>query len=425
MFRDRADAGRELARALESFRSEDPVILGLPRGGVPLAAVVARALDAPLDVIVVRKLGLPRQPELAMGAIGEDRARVLNDLVLRRSGVTEDELAEVELRERRELDHRLRVFRRDRPPIDLQGRVVVIVDDGLATGATARAACQIARHRGAARVVLAVPVGARETVEELKRVADEVVCLEVPQAFMAVGQAYADFSQVTDDEVVTTLASMTRVGATASEDVSLIVPIGELRLAGHLRVPAGAKGIVVFAHGSGSSRHSPRNQHVADVLNEAGLGTFLFDLLTVAEERHRSNIFDVHLLGERLLETTLWLSQREELHHLPFAYFGASTGAAAALWAAADPQVLVSAVVSRGGRPDLTGYRLREVKAPTLLIVGSRDEIVLDLNRKAQSWLEGESELAIIPGATHLFEEPGTLDLVAASARDWFLHHLE
>jgi putative phosphoribosyl transferase len=425
MFRDRADAGRELAHALESYRSEDPVILGLPRGGIPLAAEVARALDAPLDVIVVRKLGVPRQPELAMGAIGEDRARVLNELVLRRSGVTEDELAEVELRERRELDHRLRVFRRDRPPIDLQGRVVVIVDDGLATGATARAACQIARHRGAARVVLAVPVGARDTVEKLKRDADEVICLEVPQAFMAVGQAYGDFSQVTDDEVVTTLASMTRLGVTAPEDVSLIVPIGDIRLAGHLRVPAGAKGMVVFAHGSGSSRHSPRNQHVADVLNEAGLGTFLFDLLTVAEERQRSNVFDVHLLGERLLEATLWLSHREELHHLPFAYFGASTGAAAALWAAADPRVLVSAVVSRGGRPDLTGYRLREVKAPTLLIVGSRDEIVLELNRKAQTWLEGESELAIIPGATHLFEESGTLDLVAASARDWFLHHLD
>jgi putative phosphoribosyl transferase len=194
-------------------------------------------------------------------------------------------------------------------------------------------------------------------------------------------------------------------------------------LGGHLTVPYGTPGVVVFAHGSGSSRHSPRNRFVAEALTDAGLGTLLFDLLTPEEEAERANVFDIGLLGERLAQATRWL--REVIgRDTPIGYFGASTGAAAALWASVEPDVDVAAVVSRGGRPDLAWPRLDSVRTPTLLIVGGRDELVLDLNRHAQARLDCESRLAVVPGATHLFEEPGALDAVADLARDWFVDHL-
>ncbi|MFG6200874.1 dienelactone hydrolase family protein [Nonomuraea sp. JJY05] len=196
-------------------------------------------------------------------------------------------------------------------------------------------------------------------------------------------------------------------------------------MSGDLVVPDGAHGVVVFAHGSGSSRLSPRNRYVAGALNKAGLGTLLFDLLTPQEEADRANVFDIGLLAERLLERTRRLrEQEEEAAGLPIGYFGASTGAAAALWAAAEPDNAISAIVSRGGRPDLAGPRLAAVRAPTLLIVGGRDPIVVKLNEEAQQRLRAESRITVVPGATHLFEEPGALETVAEHARNWFTTHL-
>jgi putative phosphoribosyl transferase len=206
-------------------------------------------------------------------------------------------------------------------------------------------------------------------------------------------------------------------------DVTIEMPGKELRLPGLLAFPKDPKGLVVFAHGSGSSRHSPRNRYVAEVLNEAGLGTLLFDLLTPAEEGDRTNVFDIQLLGGRLSEVTNWLHSLPEASNVSISYFGASTGAAAALWAAAESEARVAAVVSRGGRPDLAGQRLSEVQSPTLFIVGGRDKVVEQLNRQAQDQLRCENNLVIVPGATHLFEEPGTLEEVARLARDWFLSH--
>lgn len=300
-FVDRADAGRRLANRLRYLRGEGPVVVGLPRGGVPVALNVALGLEAPLDVILVRKLGLPFRSELAMGAI------------------------------------------------------------------------------------------------------DEVVaCLE-----LAAGYAVAPPTAGT--------------GPARDEDVD--IPAPPIRLSGHLTVPAGAAGVVLFAHGSGSSRHSPRNRYVAEVLNGAGLGTLLFDLLTPAEERTRANVFDVGLLAQRLTQATRWLRGQPGLEDVAVGYFGASTGAAAALWAAAG-QPDIAAVVSRGGRPDLAGPRLGAVQAPTLLIVGGLDGTVLELNRRAQAQMRSESRVAVVPGATHLFEEPGTLAAAAALARDWCSTHL-
>lgn len=205
VFADRVDAGRRLATKLLHLRGEPVVVLGLPRGGVPVAFEVAAALDAPLDVIVVRKLGVPFQPELGMGAIGEDGARIINDEIVRMAGVTARQLADVEARERTELERRALRFRGDRGRVPLEGRTALVVDDGIATGSTARAACQVARAHGAARVVLAVPVAPPDWTTRLGDDADELVCLETPEAFFAIGQFYADFSQTSDDEVITCL----------------------------------------------------------------------------------------------------------------------------------------------------------------------------------------------------------------------------
>jgi putative phosphoribosyl transferase len=206
------------------------------------------------------------------------------------------------------------------------------------------------------------------------------------------------------------------------------VPAGEVSLDGDLGLPDGARGIVLFAHGSGSSRLSPRNRHVARLLNEAGLATLLVDLLTPEEEAFDARTarlrFDIDLLAERLVEVTDWLGDRAETRGLRLGYFGASTGAAAALVAAAARPQVVHALVSRGGRPDLAGPALPLVRAPTLLIVGGEDVAVIELNRRALAQLRTEADLAIVPGATHLFEEPGALDEVARLARQWFERYL-
>lgn len=426
-FAHREDAGRRLAAVLGHLKQEDPVVLGLPRGGVPVAFEVARALGAPLDVIVVRKLGVPYHRELGFGAIGEGGVRVISEEIVRSSRVAAKDLAAVEHAEEAELVRQAERFRAGRPRLRLDGRTVIVVDDGIATGATAAAACQVVRALGAAHVVLAAPVAPPDAVAWLRTEADEVVCLSTPSGFSAVGQWYQDFSQTPDEEVVSLLEQAARAERTAQvqaeveAEVEVEVDAGGVALAGDLSLPSGAGAVVVFAHGSGSSRHSPRNRSVAASLRQAGLGTLLFDLLTPAEEAHRANVFDIETLARRLTDATHWLRRRESL---PVGYFGASTGAAAALWAAASADTAVGAVVSRGGRPDLAGARLADVRAPTLLIVGGRDTTVLGLNQQAQAQLRCENRLDVIPGATHLFEEPGALEEVAGLAREWFTRYL-
>jgi pimeloyl-ACP methyl ester carboxylesterase len=214
----------------------------------------------------------------------------------------------------------------------------------------------------------------------------------------------------------------------APEGTLVRIRAGDVTLEGNLALPPNARGVVMFAHGSGSSRHSPRNRAVAHALREGGLATLLIDLLTPGEERVDEQTgelrFDIGLLAERLVDATDWLGEAEETRGFGVGYFGASTGAGAALVAAAQRPNVVRAVVSRGGRPDLAGAALTRVRAPTLLIVGGSDPVVLELNRQAFERLRCEKRLVVVPGATHLFEEPGALEEVARLARDWFLQHL-
>jgi len=279
-----------------------------------------------------------------------------------------------------------------------------------------------------------------------------VVCAEMPEPFLAIGQWYLDFAQTADAEVVDLLRRADKRqgaedGAPTERDV--IVLAGTVPLPGRLTVPARARGMVVFAHGTGSGRSSPRNMFVAGTLHVVGLGSLLFDLLTPEEEADRANVFDIGLLAGRLSAATSWLRGQPGLERVPVGYFGASTGAAAALRAAAGYAAEsaagpatdsgtdspagpgparshgeIAAVVSRGGRPDLAGGSLGAVRAPTLLLVGGLDDRVLELNEAARAQLPGESQLVVIPGAGHLFAEPGTLEQVASLARDWFVRYL-
>jgi len=424
-FADRRAAGRELATHLRAFASEHPVVLGLARGGVPVAYEVALALTAPLDVLVVRKIGAPGNPEYGIGAVAEDDIRVLDQRAIQQLMVSHEELEAAIARASIEIGARVQRYRAGRP-LDLAGRTVLVVDDGLATGGTARAGLRAVRAHHPRRVVLAVPVGAPATVAALRDEADDVVCVLQPDPMWAVGAWYEDFSQTGDDELIELLAGSAGdppSSPTSAREVRISIGAND-EIVGDLRVPGPASGLVVFAHGSGSSRHSPRNRDVAAALNDRGLATLLLDLLTPGEALNRANVFDIPLLAERLVAATNWASTEPAVAKLPVGYFGASTGAGAALWAAAELGDRVRAVVSRGGRPDLATARLADVRAPVLLIVGGRDEVVLELNRDAQHRLRAHSELSIVPGATHLFEEHGALEEVSRLAAAWFEHHL-
>jgi len=292
MFRDRAHAGRLLAAKLEPYRAERPIVLGLTRGGVPVAFEVARHLEVDLDVIVVRKIGAPGSPEYAVGAIAEGGAVYVNREALRDVGIVDEQVADLAEHEAVELARRVRVYRGDREMPDLAGRTVLVVDDGVATGATARAAGRSVRQRGAARLVLAAPVIAAASEAELRSDFDEIIAVDLPEAFYSVSQWYERFTQVSDEEVLeylrrargerpeqrTELPSGERTGSDPAEparpeEETLAIPFdgslfGPGTLDADLALPAHAKGLVMFVHGSGSTRRSPRNRFVARAMQE-------------------------------------------------------------------------------------------------------------------------------------------------------------
>jgi putative phosphoribosyl transferase len=429
LFKDRDEAGRCLAAKLEPFRGDDLVVLGLPRGGVPVARRVAETLGAPLDVVIARKVGVPFQPEIGMGAIGEDGVGIVHDAIVRAGRVTGRELDHARLRERVEVDRRVRCYRADRTSLPLAGRTAIVVDDGIATGSTAWTACRVARARGAARVVLATPVAPVRTLTALHDVADAQACVVTVDAIGAVGQWYRDFRHVTDDEVLACLRPTGRpqrnggAWSTAPRDDEVEIPSGSACLPGRLTVPHDARSVVVFALGSGNARHSPRTRFVAHGLQRAGLATLVCDLLTPGEELDRYNVFDLGLLTRRLADITGWLRTTGP-PGLTVSYLGTGTGSAAALWAAGEPGANIAAVVSISGQPGLVRPRLGAVTAPVLLIVpGAEDRGLGRLNREAVAQLRCPSHLTVVREAGDLFEEPRTLERVVIQATGWFLEH--
>lgn len=445
IFSDRTDAGQKLARELLRYSGrQDAVVLGIPRGGVPVAFEIAEALHLPLDVFLSRKLSVPGHEELAFGAISAGEGRFLDQHIVQTMGITQEQIESITQDTRKKLEERAQLYRPSQPERAVAGQVVILVDDGIATGASIYAAVQALRQMNPKEIVIAAPVAPATTVNWLRGVVNDVAVLYAPSDFYAVGQFYRDFPQTSDEEVISLLhrAEQIEVAAgkapenhpekarlLAENDEEIRIRAGYVVLEGILNIPENAQGIVLFAHGSGSSRHSPRNRFVAGELQSRRLATLLFDMLTPEEEmvdRKTAELrFDIPRLAKRLIEVTRWIAQNPQSRNLTIGYFGASTGAAAALIAAARLPGIVAAVVSRGGRPDLAGEDLSSVRAATLLIVGERDEAVIQRNHQALDQLGCENKrMILVPGATHLFEEPGALEQVSTAAAEWLVRFL-
>jgi len=432
LFVDRSDAGRRLAERLDFLRDENLVVLGLPRGGVPVAYEVAIAFDAPLDVIVVRKLGLPQNPEVAMGAIGEGGTRVIDSEITQLAHVSPIELERVERVESDELASRVMRFRAGRRRLDLQGRTALIIDDGLATGSTARVACIVARQLGASRIIVAAPVASPEAASRILDEADLFVCLQTPVPFRAVGAHYIDFSQTADSEVVLLLDAAMRLAGRARNLKDLPDTYGEIDLAvdsvalsGELHLPFAPDNLVVLARGVTGETGDAASRYTAAVMNEAGIGTVLVDLVTPME-RAVGLTPENYVLTRRLVLVTEKLQRHSELKGIPIGYFDAGAGAAVLLGAAAHEGSAVSAVVAFAPRLFEAGPWVREVSAPTLMLYSRFDEGLLELNRQSANQMRCPHLQILIETDAGPADSPLAVTAIgmAEHAKDWFVRYL-
>jgi predicted phosphoribosyltransferase/alpha/beta superfamily hydrolase len=415
LFRDRKQAGEKLAAALKEKGFQRPVVLGIARGGVPVAAEVARALDGELAVVVARKLGAPGNPELAIGATTETGVSYINTAVAAAAGADARYIEAEKARQVQEAHRREELFDRHRRP-PARGRTVIVVDDGIATGATAIAAVRSIKAEGAERVVLAIPVGPPEMVELLRGEADEVVCLDEDAGFWAVGQYYLDFGQVSDAEVLQTLEAF---AAEAAADPAHRVQItrDSVRLAGILTTPAGTGPfpLVLFVHGLGSGKDSPRNLVIASHLVDAGLATLLFDL-----SGHGESTTDPHdgfnAYVSDVEAAYAWAVRQDAVAPERIGIAGSSLGASVAAAAVARGRLNPKTMVLRA--PPMEPEDFRRVSVPSLVLIGANDP----LRRHVEHAIAGcpRLTLSVVEGASHLFEEPGALEEALTRTVAWF-----
>jgi predicted phosphoribosyltransferase/pimeloyl-ACP methyl ester carboxylesterase len=419
MFRDRTDAGRQLAVAVKEKGYVRPVVLGIPRGGVPVAAEVARAVNGELAVVVARKLGAPGNPELAIGATTETGASYVNTATALAVGASQHYIESETERQRQEAQRREQLFNSHRRP-SVRDRTVVIVDDGVATGATAIAAVRSLKAEGAARVVLAIPVGPPEMVEFLRSEADEVICLREEENFWAVGQFYIDFEAVSDDEVLRTLNQYKAPVAADPSRRAEVVRDG-VRLVAVLATPSGTGPfpVVIFVHGLGSGKDSPRNTTIAAHLVDAGMATLLFDLSGHGE----SSTDHVGGMGAYVADLEAifaWTGQQPEVRPDLVGIAGSSLGATIAVAALIEGRTAPAAMVLRA--PPLEPADFGRINVPSLVLVGSNDPLFRD----TETGVRGHPSLtlAVVNGAGHLFEEPGTLEQALDLTVGWFKDRL-
>lgn len=443
-FRDRVHAGNVLARSLTAFASEtDVVVLGLARGGVPLARQVADALGTTFSVFISGKIGVPGIEEVALGAVAEGAARVVTDTMAWYIGVPPHVIERLAGRERVELSRRTQMYRDGQPLPNIEGKTVILVDDGLATGATIRAAAREIRARRPRRLIAAVPVASRFGLADIRDEVDEIVAVVVRDEFSSVSAAYDAFPPVTDDDVLIALGRPTRRVSGLVHDISsritdtertIEIPTAGGRVVGDLGTAADISfgdaarashehdALAILVHAGGSSRDSYRNRYIAGRLRLEGYATLRVDLLTREEEAVDADggaiRFDVSRIATRLTDVCDWAVRAGVYGARRSILFGAGTGAAGALMTAARRQANTLAVIARGGRVDLAVPALSRVRAPVLSIVGSEDRETLRANADALR-LVRRAKLVRIPGAGQTFGEPGALGAVAEHSVKW------
>lgn len=416
-FADRAAAGRALAARVRDGAGDlvDPVVLALPRGGVPVAAELAADLGAPLDVLLVRKIGLPSSPELGVGALAEDGTVAYDHAAMARLGIGAGTLSGVVETERGELERRLQAYRGDRPGPVLTGRDVIVVDDGVATGGTARAALRAVRRKHPARTVLAVPVAAPDALESLRDEADEIAALSVPVNFHSVGEWYRDFGQLDDAAV---RAALERGGPRAR---SVRLGAARERIDAELTVPGGARGAAVVAARRGAT--GARLGEVAAAVAASGPAVLALDPVTGSDDdpggpdAPYARPADT---GGRILQGLRWLRDAVEAAQGPVALYGAGEAAPGALAAAAEADPGVSAVVVLGGRIDLAEPYLHRVTAPVLVLVPGDDSFVRELAEWTASRLGGPAEIRTVSGAEQLLPGGDESRAAGEAAAEWF-----
>jgi putative phosphoribosyl transferase len=407
-FRDREDAGRRLAQLLVGKKIEHPIVLGIPRGGVPVALEVARALRGELGVVVARKLRAPGQPELAIGAVSSTGVAYINHRLAEECGADERYLADEQARQTEEASRREAEFDGHRHA-PVSGRTVIVVDDGIATGATAIAALRSMRWAGAKRVIFAVPVGPPETIETMRREADEVYCLAVEPDFFAIGQFYADFRPFENDEVRKVLDEFER-GASAVQRRRATIRRDGVNLAALLAVPpgSGASPCVVFIHGLGSGKDSPRNTVIAERLLDAGFATLLFDLSGHGESDDDPRGDEA--FGDDLTAVYNWVQAQPGIDATQLMLAGSSMGGVVAAEAVRGGRLKPPPVAVVLRAPPVGPGDLDTITTPTLVVVGSHDPLLATVEMAAAA--SPAARLSVIPRAGHLFEEPGALDEV-------------
>lgn len=426
LFRDRIDAGQRLADALRPYHGSDAVVLGIPRGGVPVAAEVARLLGLPLDIVVARKLGAPGQPELAIGAVTANGGLYLNHDLIRDLGVDQAYLDSAVERKRAEARDRESRFRGGRPGPALAGRIAIVVDDGLATGATIRAAVQSVRHAGPAKLVVAVPVGAIESCASLRSEVDELVCLWTPDDFMAVGQFYDDFSPTEDDEVERILraASTHTPDTDTAREITFQNRRGR-RLAGTLLLPRAVERppVVVFAHGFNSSRRSSRNLMIAERLVASGLAAFLIDFTGHGDSEGEIREATVKQMADDLRSAIDHISAEAAVDAGRIGLSGSSSGGIVSVIEAARDErvrVLVLRSVPAGDLFEPAAH----IRATTLVIAGEADIPIVEEDRALAEVISGPHRFEVVAHAGHLFEGPGEMERVSDLSVGWFVSHL-
>lgn len=419
-FQNREEAGRLLGEKLLSYKNQHPVILAVPRGGVPVAFEVAKLLNCPLDLIMVKKIGAPKQPELAVGAVSEDSIPIYNKSLVRALSLKHSYLDQVAKKKIKEVHEQLKEFRGTKIPENIKNRTVILIDDGIATGATLMAAIQFIRQKEPLKIVVASPVGSKENLQRIKKLADDVICLKTPDPFMSVGLWYENFNQVSNEEVIRLLGDSRFLAEESNSEI--VIQDAHTELHGELHLCDHGKDLIVLTSGSELYQHNPRCQTFKEEFLKSGFNVLLLNLYSEKEIQNTTSPVSLATLSRRLILGTEAAITKIKSSPVSVGYFAMGVGAGAALAASAQSARKISAIVSFRGRPDMAEEYWRRIETPVLFIAGENDTSIVSIHNYEKEKLRHAKSIAI-PHTTY-FEEFEPLSEAVEYSLDWFTRFL-